>query len=342
MEKHVVEKVIEKIGQKLQSTGKAVQFSDKGYKTVEFDSKNFRKIEDKEHNCRIAFIDGGNNSVLNASNFCLQIARVYSTVYSGNKREKSRKKEFFLFASSTAREGKHFIDIEAFGEDIKFDSFSAFDSSLATGSHRASPSAAAAACRKLAELREAGALAGELEKGDVIVLDRDLQASITGEKEALEELYMKAEAKGVVVCGISKTTRLFTDTGDSAAAAVSAIAPEGDWIVPVAEAENMNHRAGIFFAKLHPKSKYVFRVEVYRKQKEEIGKIAAMLKKNSADPVFLGYPYGLIEADQFARASNEEAEYLKVRLMSKAGKESGRILEYMKTLDAHSVLDNIR
>lgn len=342
MEKHVVDKVIEKIGQKVQSTGSAVQFSDEGYKSVEFDKKNFRKIGGEEYNSKIAFIDGGNNSVLNASNFCLQIARVYSTIYSGNKREKSGKKEFFLFAGSTAREGKHFIDVEAFGEDIKFGSFSAFDSSLATGNHRASPSAAASACRKIAELREAGILVSELEKGDIIVLDRDLQATITGEKEALDELYVKAEAKGVVVCGISKTTRLFTDTGDSAAAAVSAIAPEGDWVVPVAEAENANHRAEIFFAKLHPKSKYVFRLEIYRKQKQELGKAAAMLKKNSTDPVFLGYPYGLIEADQFARASNEEAEYLKVKLMSKAGKESGKILEYMKTLDAHSVLDNIR
>ncbi len=72
-----------------------------------------------------------------------------------------------------------------------------------------------------------------------------------------------------------------------------------------------------------------------------IGKVLGILAEASKDPVFIGYPYGLIEADKLARVSNEEAEFLKVRLISKAGKERSKIIGYMKTVDAHSILDNI-
>jgi hypothetical protein len=234
------------------------------------------------------------------------------------------------------------FDVDVFGADEGFNSFSAFDSTLAKGRHRINAGEVAAACRKLAELKEAVLLVDKLEPGDIIVLDRDLQATITGEKELLEELYAKAEEKNVIVCGLSKTTRLFTDTGDSALAAIASIAPSTDWWYwPVAEINNDGHKAEICFVKLHKNSKYVFRFEIYQKQKDDIEKVLGLLKKNSTDPVFLGYPYGLIEADRFARVSNDEAEYLRVMLLSKAGKDSSKIINYMKSVDAHSILDNI-
>ncbi len=333
MEKEIAEKVIEKLSQKITASGKFVQFNDSSYSPVEFDRNNFRQINESGGNAKIAFIDGGNNTIIDSASFCLQAARVYYTIYSGSKREKSRKTEFFVLASSS----NDSVDIDIFGSDEKFNGFNAFDKTLAVEKHRLAPNAAANACRKLAELKQAVKLAGELESGDVIVLDRDLQATITDEKEIMDELYAKAEQKNVIICGIAKTTRLFTDTGDSAIAAVSAIAPETSWYAPVAE----GHNAGIYFVKLNKASKYIFRFEIHEKQKQHIEKALWLLKQNSRDPVFLGYPYGLIEADKFARVSNEEAEYMKVRLMAKAGKNSSKILEYMKSIDAHSILDNI-
>ena len=337
MEKEIAEKIIEKLDEITGSTGKFVQFSNEKYRPVEFNKENFHKIGDAEG--RIAFIDGGNNPIFEASSFSLQFVRVYWTVYSRNKREKSRKKEFFVLASSS--EGST-ITLDAFGSSLKLDKISAFDKTLAKGKHRVSVSEAALAYRKLAELNEAVKLIDELDSGDIIVLDRDLEASITGEKELLDELYAKAEEKNVIVCGIAKTARLFTDTGDSVLAAVSSIAPEGEWYyLPVAEIDYEKHKAEICIVKLHPKSKYIFRLEIFNRQKESLGNALGILKKNSADPVFLGYPYGLIEADRFARVSNDEAEYLKVKLTSKAGKNRDKIINYMKSVDSHSVLDNI-
>ncbi len=337
-----IPKIIEKLGQISCSAGKFVQFNSPTHKPVEFSSKNFKKIDAKPENSRIAFIDGGNNPILDSASFSLQFLRTYCTIYSENKREKTSKTEFFLLASSSGTGNSIAFDVEVFGAGLKFSQFSSNDETLSQGSHRIRASAVAMACRKIAELNHAEKIVGELNSGDIIVLDRDLESSITGEKAALDVLFEKAESKGIIICGISKTTRLFTDEGSSAVSAVASIAPEGSWLyMPVAEINDENHRAELCFVKLHPASKYIFRLEICNKQKESIGKVVSLLAANSTDPVFLGYPYGMIDADRFARVSNEEAEYMKVKIVSKAGKQSSKILDSLKSVDAHSILDNI-
>ena len=74
---------------------------------------------------------------------------------------------------------------------------------------------------------------------------------------------------------------------------------------------------------------------------ENINNTVSALKQNSKDPVFLGYPYGLIEADKFARISNNEAEYLRMTFVAKACKSFDKIKQHLNALNAHSILDNI-
>ncbi len=62
---------------------------------------------------------------------------------------------------------------------------------------------------------------------------------------------------------------------------------------------------------------------------------------NAKDPVFPGYPYGLLVADKFARVSNNEKEYIQTIIKSNAGKNWAKIKKYMNSFDAHSILDNI-
>jgi len=336
MEKEIAEKVIEKLSSITESTGKNVQFSASGYEAVDFDKENFHSINGSDG--RVVFIDGGNNSVFESSRFSLQFARIYWTLYSDNKRVKSSKKEFFVLASSSSSS----IELEMFGGESGVKRIDAFDKNLSKGGHRVNVSEAANAVRKLAEVQEAIELVDSLNSGDIIALDRDLQVSVTGEKEVLDLLFEKAYAKGVVVCGICKTTRLFTDTGDSVVAAISSISPSGEWAYyPLAKINTDSHKAEMMIVKLHSKSKYIFRFEIFEKQKDKVSSVLGVLKKNASDPVFLGYPYGLIEADKMARVGNDEAEYLKVKLTSKAGDKRDKIINYMKTVDAHSVLDNI-
>ena len=86
------------------------------------------------------------------------------------------------------------------------------------------------------------------------------------------------------------------------------------------------------FVKLHPQAKHVFRFE----GDEEI---LPLLIYNSNDALFLGYPYGLILIDKIARVSNQEKNSLRMKFL--LNKENKEISEYLRTADAHSILDNL-
>ena len=96
----------------------------------------------------------------------------------------------------------------------------------------------------------------------------------------------------------------------------------------------------MFFVKLHEKSKHIFRFEIYKEQKFNINRILSLIAENSNDPVFLGYPYGLIEADRFARISNKELDYFKTMITLKLGADS-RLNEHLSSRNAHEILDRI-
>ena len=57
------------------------------------------------------------------------------------------------------------------------------------------------------------------------------------------------------------------------------------------------------------------------------------------DPVFIGYPYGLVEADRIARISNQEKESLKTMFLVKLRNKN--IEKYLSSVNAHEILDRI-
>jgi len=197
--------------------------------------------------------------------------------------------------------------------------------------------------RRFTELKIASELVNSLENNDIIIIDGDLKASFTNEVKYLDDLYDKAKEKNIIIAALAKTSRLFTDSGDSLITTLEEIAPENCWYYyPVVEISNDKHKADIFIVKLHKKSNYIFKFEVYKNVKYNINGLLSLLKNNSNDPVFLGYPYGLVEADRFARVSNEEKEFLRTMIISKIGKDWSKIRKYINTLNAHDILDNIR
>jgi hypothetical protein len=66
-----------------------------------------------------------------------------------------------------------------------------------------------------------------------------------------------------------------------------------------------------------------------------------VLKKQSNDLIFPGYPYGLIQADQFARMSNKEKDYFIMFYKTKAGKGWEDIEKDLSSLNSHDILDRI-
>jgi hypothetical protein len=139
---------------------------------------------------------------------------------------------------------------------------------------------------------------------------------------------------------LGKTSSIFTENGNLLSAVLSSISSRDSWLYyPIADIENHNHKADIFFAKFHEKSRHIFRLEIFNAQKTKAEQVINELAGNCADPIFIGYPYGLIEADRIARVSNNEKESLKTMLLVKL--KNRNIEKYLSASNAHEILDKI-
>ena len=219
--------------------------------------------------------------------------------------------------------------VDVFNTHLRVDhDFDAFDPRLSEQGHKVEPGKVAEVIRKMAELKIACNLVDVLKPGDMIVRDGDLTEGIDQEQGILKELKEKAREKQVLVSGLSKTTGVLTDSGNSAAAVLNDIGPSCEWYYPATQE--------IGFAKLHKNSNYVFRLDLF--DTAELKKVLGILKRNSKDACFAGYPYGLIEADRHARISHKEKEQIKMMFAAKGGSKFRR---YLSSKDAHELLNKV-
>ncbi len=333
-----------------------VQFSDTNYKPFNIDKNNFKEIKDVDSNNKIAFIDGGSSEIIKSSNFSLNLIRIYYTTYKENKRINSKKQEFYAFTHTKNIDNELFYNAEFTNNDNKNNNIeinnllpnnedlllSSFDETIKQGITRASISNVSNVIRRFSELKTAINLTDNLDENDIIVLDGSLQCTFTNEKKYFEELYKKAEEKNIIISGLSKTTTLMTDRGNSIANALNKFNIDGKWFYnPVVEIKASNHKAEMAFVKLHESSKYIFRFEIHKEQKQHLNNVISLISNNCKDAVFIGYPYGLIEADRNARVSQQEKEMLLTLFSTKLGKDWEKIKESLSNVDAHEVLDNI-
>jgi len=325
--KMVFSKIIQKLGEKLSDRGTSIILNSK--QTVTIDKKRFLGIGDKQVPGKICFVDGGNAEIVGASNFSLQLIRTYYTVYSGNSRAANKKHEFYALVSAKGEKGRIKYEVETYNTHFRLDKeFDALDTTMTTGEHKIEPGKIAETIRKFAEIKMATEAMDVLGKGDMIVRDGDLQSSITHEQKYYEQLFEKAKQKEITITGLSKTSSLLTDAGNSASSVLHAVSPDCEWYYPATDI--------IGFTKLHKTSKHVFRLDI--NNNEHIGKALALLKQNSTDPCFIGYPYGLIEADRHARVSFKEQQQIQLMFLAKGG---NKFREYISSKDAHEILNRI-
>ncbi|MBU0615417.1 MAG: DNA double-strand break repair nuclease NurA [Nanoarchaeota archaeon] len=287
------------------------------------DYTKYQQIKTAPPQGKILFIDGGNNEIFKAANFAVYLVRVYYCIYHHNKRINKEKKEFYLLLQQ-----KGSIKAEIFPISYKFDELTINPNSadLKTGQKSADLSTIANIIMKCAEIKVAKEALGHLEKGDAVVRDGDLEVNNSYEEGYMNELFHSAYQKGMKVYGLAKTSELLTKNSDSFSAILSKNQPFPVWSYSVNEKT--------FFVKLHKSSKYVFKYQANQGDLE----ILPSLKDNSTDPVFLGYPYGLIEADRFARVTNQETEIAKIKFLTKT---KNKLDIYQNALNAHSILDSI-
>jgi len=332
----------------LAAEDKCVKFSDPSYKAFDFDIRNFHKIEDISNKSnKIAFIDCGSAEIIRSANFSLSMIRVYYSICKNNSRIKSEKKEFYAFTTAIDKDNEIFYNTEIIsGENIIPDRndllLNSFDETIRQGVTRANISNVSNLVRRFSELNTALSLVEILGRNDIIVLDGSLQCTFTNERKYMDNLLDKAMKEEIIICGLSKTTTLMTDKGNSVNNALAKFGIKGKWAYnPVADIKSNEHKADISFVKLHEKSKHIFRFEIYKEQKEKLIEAASLLAANSSDPVFIGYPYGLVDADKNARISNNEKDMLKTFFSVKFGKDWEKIKESLTSVDAHEILDSI-
>lgn len=318
-------RMLERIAEKTQETGGKIILPNA---QIPISNTAFKPILAKTPR-RIAFVDGGNAEILKAPNFSLQFIRLYATIHEQNKRVKQFKKEFYALIAAQGKQGLKF-EVETFNTSFALQhAFPADDETLRTGLHLATPAAIADVVRMFAEYALAKEICNGLNTRDLLVRDGDLMPTQTHAQQYLDSLKTAAQERGIVLCGLSKTTSILTDSGNSASAVLQRIAPTNTWLY---QPENSN----ICFVKLHPRSAHVFRLDVINP--EDAQNVANALASQANDPAFIGYPYGLIEADQFAQVQTHETARLKLEMRARGGTT---LNQHLTALNAHDTLNRL-
>ena len=331
-----------------------------------FSSKkeNFRLINKMESPRDIGFVDGGNLELIGAPNFSIQLNRVYSAKWHNDKRISSKRLEFFSATYSTSLmdnqiQYKTIFELDPNQTELrellpkeKDLSFSANDRTIMSGNQIADISRVSSIGRRFAEWTNANDLIDVLNENDILMIDGTLQTNFTNESTYLTNLRKKARNKGVILCGLSKTSSLQTTTGLSLLGSIDRLAEENnikrEWYYPFAISRSTDHDVMIFIIKLSRNTDRIFRFEVDRKTFEElkdlqINEIFSTIMRNSNDLSFIGYPYGLIDADNMARVSYDESDEYKgiiTSILSQSG-ASKEFLRHIQAKDAHDILNMI-
>jgi uncharacterized membrane protein YkoI len=302
----IVSRIIAKISEK---SGQIVIDSER-YK---IDENNFQEIADTFSKNRIAFVDGGNLEILKTPFLSVFFNRTFSSTYQDNRRISSERKEFYTLISTAEHDGKIMYEASCYGLDLNY-SFDPKDSTLTSSSSKADISTIGNIMRRFAELKAAAKA-----DSDIIVLDGSLECKHTHERGLMEGII------GKKLFGLSKSNDLLTDSGISAGAFLLN-AKKKSWAYRINETN--------FMLKLHDKSDYVFRLESSTARKEDTDEAISLLKNNSKDIMFPGYPYGLLEADRLAKVTEKERKMLELQLKMKLGR---KITPFLNCSNAHDL-----
>ena len=317
----------------------------------------------------IGFVDGGSGPILRSADFNISLNRVAGVLFTSNEWTKPKKTPIKIeFYSATVldllEDNKlayitRFFPIEPeFSKYLPQDvlKFPINDPSIRErGFSLPHIDVFGGVAMRFAEWTYATKFVlNELDEGSIFIRDGSLQTGYTGETEIAEDLYHTAIKKGVVVTGLSKTCRLFTQNGNSLNSLINYIGnkkyPVNSWYYhPIYKITKAQEKADLYFVKLHKNSLYSFRFDILLDQAKRMSEdqceiVISNLANNSDDLSYPGYPYGLIKADQLAAVTFKELEPQKIQLISEFNQDNYNnfILPRLRSVNAHDLLNIIR
>ena len=331
-----------------------------GKNCFEITASKFRQIRPADAPKKIAFIDGGDAMLDESPNYLITLNRVYFSLFRGKERIKTKmppRIQFFSYVLSRIidKGGKKEIiyDTRLFPHNAADARFLPAEGDLSSSTEQTGllqSSKLNSIARIFAEWQMSYRIVDdELDAGDMLVKDGSLQTGFKNEIEYAKKLYGLAAKKGVIVCGLTKTSRLITESCDPLFARIDEISEAvkyDRWYVEVAEEITRGDMGFTFAVKLHKKSRYVFRFEILREQYEKMGReeldcVLGSLADNAGDVEMPGYPYGSIDADKFAKIRKDElGMYRRFVLAERSRRPEWKKLErYSYSLTAHAALN---
>lgn len=302
---------------------------------IQINNEKFQIIEDNSQSRKIAFVDGGDGILEEAPNFLITINRIYFSMFRGKKRisAKNLKSRIEFFSSVVTKilenekrevtyNTKLFpyneTDKELLPEEIDLQSRTSSTSILE--SERLT-----SLSRRFAEWKLAQKIVEEeLSEGDIIVKDGSLQSNFKNESKYANHLYELAIKKGVIVCGLSKTSRLIDlDQAEPIITKIQRFSQKTNlsrWYFEIGRLPGDDMGFNLI-TKFHKNSNYIFRFEILAEQYEKMSKsekneILASFVNNSSDMAAIGYPYGFVDADRFAQVRKNELPMYKGMLIA--------------------------
>lgn len=322
--------------QRMQYSSVYLQPFSQAYIPIEITKENFTKIIPTKTNRAMVFVDGGNAELLKTPDYSLQFLRFAAVGFQGAKKIFQAKKEGYLLVFPKKIENAIYYITKGYGELADFPELILSGKELLQKNSTSTTklSAVGDLFRSLYEIYFA---TKQLEHDGIIVFDRALLPENGFEEEAFTELYDHAKNKNAIICGLNKTTTLLCNTGESIVTHLESFQQRGSWVYQnVFAAHDLKHNATTNFVKLHPKAKYLFRFEIAVQNKEHLLEVVSTLVAGANDAAFVGYPYGLIVADQLARVSNREKELLQSVFSQYVGTDFAT-----HAVDAHNILDRM-
>ncbi len=331
-------------------------------KVYELVPSEFNGIRPAPVSRKIAFIDGGDGLLDEAPNYLITINRVSYSLFRGKKRimpAMNHRIQFFSYVVSDiqTRAGQKKLSYNtklfAYGREDKVhlpdesDLTSSAEGTTVLQKHRLNSLA-----RQFAEWRLAlNVVKNELDEGDILVKDGSLQTGFKNEAKYAKELYQTAKNKGVIVCGLSKSSRLITESGDSLIPRIEAISKKTNhdrWYIRVTDGVTSDDCGAMLAVKLHPDSEFPYRFEILYEQfdkmkPDEVNSVLYNLVENSQDISMLGYPYGLIDADRYAQVRLDERDMYKGILYAirRRNPEWKDLENNSSMMGAHNVLNEV-
>ena len=158
--------------------------------------------------------------------------------------------------------------------------------------------------------------ANGLKRGDILIADGSLNPYNNVEKKRFANLREKCINKGIVMCGLAKTTNIRMNNGKPLVDYCSEVVNHDDYpgYIDIGD-DKINYLyqgIQILMVKLHNKINQFYRLDIIPEtietSKIDINDILYSLVMNSTDPTMLGYPYGLLEVDRQAQVRNDESK----------------------------------